>query len=220
MPRTPSKQTLQPVDDNVVKRGVATPGTKMRHLKEELQTKESENVSLRANIEDLTKVIGKLDIIKVDSSAASVAPAKEEKKSNKAPVVPAKTAYKFFCDAQTKKQDNMQQVWKECAPDLRQKYQVLAKADKERYQTEMDAHTEEQKALEMYYEKKKQEQAMAFYEAHLEAQALLEKVQDESGKTKKKKTPKDPDAPKRCTSSYMFFAQVRPLLFLFSSSTC
>lgn len=209
MPRTPSKtKTLQPVDDNV-QRGAATPGTKMRQLKEDLQNKETENETLRGDVEKLTKVIAKIDLIK-DGASVSIAPPKDEKKSKKAPIVPAKTAYKFFCESQ-KKQDNMQQVWKECAPEVRQKYQALAKADKDRYNSEMEAYNGEQKALEMYYEKKKQEQAMAFYEAHLEAQALLEKTKEGDGKTKKKKAVKDPDAPKRCTSSYMFFAQeMRP----------
>jgi len=70
----------------------------------------------------------------------------------------------------------------------------------------LESYNEEQKALELYREKKKQDQAMAFYEAHLEAQAALKKA-EESGKTKKKKPTKDPSAPKRITSSYMFFAQ-------------
>lgn len=162
----------------------------------------------------LNRVIGKLEFVK--DSAASVAPSmttdKDSKKnhSKTPPIAPAKTAYKFFCDAQTNKKENMQQVWKECSPEIRAKYQSLAKADKERYNMEIHTYQEEQRALEMYYEKKKQEQAMAFYEAHLEAQAALEQVQQQQqddGKKKKKKSIKDPEAPKRCTSSYMFFAQ-------------
>lgn len=51
---------------------------------------------------------------------------------------------------------------------------------------------------------------MAFYEAHLEAQAALKKVEEETladGTKKKKKVPKDPEAPKRPMSAYMFYAQ-------------
>lgn len=54
MPRTPSKTTLQTVDDNV-QRGNATPGTKMRLLKADLEAKETENAALKNTIEGLTK---------------------------------------------------------------------------------------------------------------------------------------------------------------------
>lgn len=86
----------------------------------------------------------------------------------------------------------------------REPYVLLAAADKERYQKELAAYNDEKKALEMYYDKKKQEQAMAFFEAHLQAQAALKEAG--SGKDAKK-AKKDPDAPKRPTSSYMYFAK-------------
>ncbi|CAB9507342.1 group protein B3 [Seminavis robusta] len=183
-----------------------TPGTKMRKL-------ETENEELRDNIHDLVKVLGKIDFVKT-SDSASVAPSEKKEKKKKCTVVPAKTAYKFYCDtlpAKQKESANLQQLWKETAPEIREPYVKLAQADKARYQSEMEAYNKETMALEMYYDKKKQEQAMAFYEAHLEAQALLEKTQDDGtvkgkGKGKAKKE-KDPDAPKRAMSSYMYFAQ-------------
>jgi len=199
------------MDANVQPVPPTTPGTKVRQLKADLQTKETENDALRSDIDGLVKALGKIDLVKSDSTP--VGDDDKDKKSKKCPVVPAKTAYKFFCDSlpsKTKEQEksNLQQLWKEADPKIREEHVVLGAADKARYQSEMNAYNEEQKALEMYYGKKKQEQAMAFYEAHLEAQAALEKSQ---GEDKKKKTVKDPDAPKRCTSSYMFYAQAMRL---------
>merc|ERR1711935_961783 len=48
---------------------------------------------------------------------------------------------------------------------------------------------------------------MEFYEAHLKAQAALEKA-EENKKGKKKKT-KDPEAPKRNLSSYLYFTMAK-----------
>lgn len=185
----------------------------MRQLKTELETKESENETLRGNVNELVKVLGKIELVK--SESAPVADNNKKSKNKKAAVVPAKTAYKFFCDTvpnkDTLKKSELQELWKEADPKIRENYTALAAADKSRFQGEMEAYNGEQKALEMYYEKKKQEQAMAFFEAHLEAQAALEKAQSEDKNGKKKKVAKDPDAPSRPTSSYMFFAkEMRP----------
>eukprot|EP00526_Cylindrotheca_closterium_P009971 CAMPEP_0113628226 /NCGR_PEP_ID=MMETSP0017_2-20120614/14624_1 /TAXON_ID=2856 /ORGANISM="Cylindrotheca closterium" /LENGTH=401 /DNA_ID=CAMNT_0000538521 /DNA_START=73 /DNA_END=1278 /DNA_ORIENTATION=- /assembly_acc=CAM_ASM_000147 len=191
---------LQTVNANVPP--PTTPGTKVRKMQAELDKKDSENEALRASIQNLTSVLGKLDLVKTADPVVNPAEVKNKKKDPKAPV-PAKTAYKFFCDV-TPAQDNMQQLWKETDAKKREPFVLLAAADKERYQTELAAYNEEKKALEMYYDKKKQEQAMAFFEAHLEAQAALKEV--EAGKDNKKAN-KDPDAPKRPTSSYMYFAK-------------
>jgi HMG (high mobility group) box len=213
MPSTKTRSSLQPVDNNVQRAPPTTPGTKLRQVKEELETQKTENETLRGNIDNLVKVLGKLDLVKsttTDTNNDKGNKDKDTKKAAKCPVASYKTAYKFYCEALPKKQQesgNLQQLWKDASPEIRSKYTQLAAADKARHQTEMDAYNKEQKALELYYEKKKQEQAMAFYEAHLEAQAALEKTHKEQGKVKKDKTPKDPDAPKFCTSSYMYFAQ-------------
>ena len=45
----------------------------------------------------------------------------------------------------------MQQVWKECPPEIRSSYEAMAKADKARYARELATHEEEKVALEMYY---------------------------------------------------------------------
>lgn len=189
---------LKPLNANIP--APTTPGSKVSHLKAELEKKDSENESLRTDIQNLAKALGKLDLVK--AAQPVVNPAETNgKKDPKAPA-PAKTAYKYFCDV-TPAQDNMQQVWKETDATKRQPFVKLAAADKERYQNEFAAYKEEKQAMDMYYEKKKQDQAMAFYEAHLEAQAALNKAEaDKNGK----KAMKDPNAPKRPTSSYMYYA--------------
>eukprot|EP00587_Corethron_hystrix_P008655 CAMPEP_0113309894 /NCGR_PEP_ID=MMETSP0010_2-20120614/7751_1 /TAXON_ID=216773 ORGANISM="Corethron hystrix, Strain 308" /NCGR_SAMPLE_ID=MMETSP0010_2 /ASSEMBLY_ACC=CAM_ASM_000155 /LENGTH=315 /DNA_ID=CAMNT_0000165229 /DNA_START=51 /DNA_END=998 /DNA_ORIENTATION=+ /assembly_acc=CAM_ASM_000155 len=98
-------------------------------------------------------------------------------------------------------------MWKECPANIRKDFTVMADADKVRYQQEMAKYEEEKLALEMYYEKKKEDMAMEFYEAHLAALAAAENAAaNDPTKKGKKKTPKDPDAPKRPTSAYMYFA--------------
>ncbi|CAJ1937734.1 unnamed protein product [Cylindrotheca closterium] len=191
---------LQVVNANVAP--PTTPGTKVRKMQAELDKKDSENESLRASVKNLTNALGKLDLVKAAGPIVNPTEVKNNKKDPKAPV-PAKTAYKFFCDV-SPVQDNMQKLWKETDAKKREPFILLAAADKERYQNEFAAYNEEKKALDMYYDKKKQEQAMAFFEAHLEAQAALKDV--EAGKDNRKAN-KDPDAPKRPTSSYMYFAK-------------
>jgi len=173
-------------------------------MQAELEKTSSENEALRASIQNLTSVLGKLDLVKAADPVVNPVEANNNrnKKDPKAPV-PAKTAYKFFCDV-TPAQDNMMQLWKETDATKRQPFVLLAAADKERYQKELAAYNDEKKALEMYYDKKKKEQAMAFFDAHLEAQAALKEA--EAGKDNKKAN-KDPDAPKRPTSSYIYFTK-------------
>lgn len=84
---------------------------------------------------------------------------------------------------------------------------MMAEADKARFLRENKVYEDEKLAMDMYKEKKKQEQAMEFYEAHLQAKAALEKA-EENKKGKKKKT-KDPEAPKRNLSSYMYFTMAK-----------
>eukprot|EP00542_Grammatophora_oceanica_P019216 CAMPEP_0194029364 /NCGR_PEP_ID=MMETSP0009_2-20130614/3099_1 /TAXON_ID=210454 /ORGANISM="Grammatophora oceanica, Strain CCMP 410" /LENGTH=424 /DNA_ID=CAMNT_0038668997 /DNA_START=55 /DNA_END=1329 /DNA_ORIENTATION=- len=191
-----------------------TPGKQVRNLKKELDKKDTENDDLRAQVSDLTKAIDTLSIVKgkVDADAATVMTTAStstttKKKKDKDAPVPPKTAYKYYCDYNTKGDavGDLRKEWKECAPDIRQQFVNMAAADKARYQQQMAAYEEEKAALEMYYQKKKQDMAMEFYEAHLAAQSALEQSSvGVDGKLKKKKT-KDPEAPKRSLSAYMFF---------------
>jgi len=201
-----TRSSLQPVSNNKLP---TTPGTKLRKLKGELEAKETENQTLRDEVDILTKALAKVDLVKeVTPEPANDDEANTKKGKKNTAVVPAKTAYKFYCE-NVPKQDNMQQAWKEAAPEVREKYAALAKADKARFEQEKAAHDMEQQALEAFREKKKQDAALKFYEAHLEAQKAIGEAN--AAKDKKKKTIKDPDAPKRCMSSYMFFAQdMRP----------
>mmetsp|Transcript_12440 Transcript_12440/g.19162 ORF Transcript_12440/g.19162 Transcript_12440/m.19162 type:complete len:391 (+) Transcript_12440:95-1267(+) len=182
-----------------------TPGTKVRQLQSELENKDKENVTLKNTISDLTNALNSLNIInkKLDLEDTNTEVKKGKKDAN-API-PAKTAYKFFCNA-VPKQDgvDMRQVWKETAPDIRQKYNAMAEQDKARFECEFAKYNEEKTALDMYYQKKKQDVAMEFMEAHTAAQAAIEKAEAEKNKGKKAK--KDPDAPKRPMSAYMYFA--------------
>lgn len=179
----------------------------MRQLKTELEKKQAENEALRSNVDDLTKALTSLNIVKdkIVIEPEEEKPKKISKKDKDAPV-PAKTAYKFYCDANAKQEGvDMRQVWKDLAPELRQVFLNMAEADKARFLRENSVYTEEKAALEVYYDKKKQDTAMEFYEAHLAAQAALEKVAAEK-KGGKKATKKDPDQPKRPMSSYIYFA--------------
>jgi hypothetical protein len=99
----------------------------------------------------------------------------------------------------------MQQAWKECLPEIRSSYEAMTKADKARYACELATHEEEKAALEMYYGKKRQDMVMEFLNAHLTAQAALERVNAETQKGKKKKPKKDPEVPKHLLSLYMYF---------------
>mmetsp|Transcript_20996 Transcript_20996/g.34705 ORF Transcript_20996/g.34705 Transcript_20996/m.34705 type:complete len:394 (-) Transcript_20996:254-1435(-) len=176
-----------------------TPGKQVRRLEAELEKKDSQ-------IDDLTKALTSLNLVKgkIELDDSAVEKTKKTKKDVDAPVL-AKTAYKFFADA-TPKQDgvDMRLAWKECAPEIRKVHVSLAEADKARYTREITSYDQEKLALEMYYEKKKQTVAMEFYEAHIAAQTALENNANETKKSKKKT--KDPEAPKRPLSSYMYFS--------------
>jgi len=195
---------LQPLSNNA-KAVPITPGKQVKKLKADLEKKDAENGALQDTIAELSSALDGLNLIKTTSANCSIAssfPDKKGKKDKDAPV-PNKTAYKFFCDNTPKKEGgDMRLVWKEIAPELRQVFTNLAEADKARFQRENAVYNEEKVALEMYKKKKKEDQAMEFYEAHLLAQAALEKIEADK---KGKKAKKDPEAPKRPVSSYMYF---------------
>jgi len=203
---------LRSLTDNVPP-PLTTPGKKVVALTAALEKKDAENEALRCNLVELTNALAGLTVAKdkldADGTAAGVveaAPKAKSKKDKDAPA-PAKTAYRFYCDAHPKPKAgvNMQQAWKECAPEVRKSYEAMAKADKARYVSEAAAYQEEKAALELYYGEKKQEMAMEFFDAHRTAQAALEKAGAETKKGKKKAKAKDPEAPKRSLSSYMYF---------------
>eukprot|EP00584_Thalassiosira_punctigera_P015716 CAMPEP_0172554610 /NCGR_PEP_ID=MMETSP1067-20121228/55476_1 /TAXON_ID=265564 ORGANISM="Thalassiosira punctigera, Strain Tpunct2005C2" /NCGR_SAMPLE_ID=MMETSP1067 /ASSEMBLY_ACC=CAM_ASM_000444 /LENGTH=423 /DNA_ID=CAMNT_0013343013 /DNA_START=46 /DNA_END=1317 /DNA_ORIENTATION=+ len=196
---------LKPLSDNVIP--LSTPGKKVVALKAELEKKDAENEALRKSISELTNALAGLNVVreKIETDGTTGISDVPKKKKDKDAPVPPKTAYKFYCGAHPKHKEgvNMLQVWKECAPEIRQSYDAMAKADKDRYAREIAAYQEEKTALDMYYEKKKQDMAMELLDAHLTAQAALEKV--DANKKGKKKAKKDPEAPKRPLSSYMYF---------------
>lgn len=212
----PAASPLGPHTDNVPP--PLTPGKKVVALTAALEKKGAENDALRGRVDELADALAGLAVVQdkvdADGAAAGAAPAdqkegKKGKKDKDAPV-PAKTAYKFYCDAHPKTAAGgaMRQVWKEASPEIRQSYETMAAADKTRHAREAASYNEEKTALAMYYDQKKQDAAMEFYEAHLAAQAALEKAGAETkkGKKKAKAKAKDPEAPKRPTSSYMYFA--------------
>lgn len=185
-----------------------TPGRQVRYLKDELVKKDAENEALKNNVTDLTKALNSLQIVsdKV-GDIENIAPnalVNKDKIVLKKPV-PAKTAYKYFCDDY--KGDatgkDLRSVWKETQDKA--KYVEQAAKDKLRFDSENAVYEEqlslqetEENALKMYYDKQKQDLAMQFYEAHLEATAAANKPQ------KKKK---DPNAPKKPISSFFFYCQ-------------
>jgi len=184
-----------------------TPGKKVVALTAALEKKDAEKKALQGTIDELAGALAGLTVVKgnLDADGAGVAAdasAATGKKDKNAPI-PAKTAYKFFCDSHPKIEGSgiMRKLWKETSPEIRQSYEVMAQADKARYVREL----EEKAALVMYYEKKKQERALEFYDAHLAAQFAREKA-DAEKMGKKKAKAKDPEAPKRPLSSYIYFA--------------
>ena len=204
----PAASPLKTISNNLPP--PVTPGTKVVALKAELEKKDVENEALRNSIAELTNALSGLNVVKdkidTDGTTTGVVAAAPKSKKDKDAPVHSKTAYKFWSDAhpKTKEGVNMQQVWKECSPEIRQSYEAMAKADKARYLRELATYQEEKAALEVYYGKKKQDMAMEFFDAHVTAQAVLDKV-DAGNKKGKKKAKKDPEAPKRPLSSYMYF---------------
>lgn len=201
-----------------------TPGKQVKKLQTELEKKDAENKTLQNTINDLTSALDSLNLVKIDtanhnhiaieepvmekaSAAADVdTTGKKEikqKKDKNAPV-PAKTAYKFFSENTAKVEGvDIRLKWKETAPEIRQVFLKMADADKARFQRENTVYEDEQEALKLYKDKKLQEQAMEFYEAHARAQVVLQKAEAE--KKGKKKAKKDPEAPKRNLSAYMYY---------------
>lgn len=213
MPNTRRSSVLQPVTPNLP----PTPGRQVKALKGELDEKSKENEALKIQIAELSKALGGIQIVKEKVSQTNAFNYKTETKKGKkaknpdAPV-PAKTAYKYYCEANPSDGkstgDAMRQKWKECQGEERNKFVALAEVDKKRFKEENAVYLEkvakaeaEEKALESYYEKQKQDLAVEFVEAHLQAQKALEE-----GKGKKK-TQKDPEAPKRAMSSYFYFVK-------------
>jgi len=200
-----SSTALQPLDPNVHRIKPSTPGKQVRNLKAELEKKDVENEALKKNIFDLNKALSGLTLAKnivLEVTTKTSLITKKNAKDKDAPV-PAKTAYKFFCEANPKRGVDMRQLWKESDPTTKQYFTFLGTKDKARYNEDMEKYEEEKVALEMYYAKKKEDTAMQFYEAHVAAQTARDNAN--AGK-KNKKTTKDPDAPKRPTSSYFYFA--------------
>mmetsp|Transcript_67850 Transcript_67850/g.75954 ORF Transcript_67850/g.75954 Transcript_67850/m.75954 type:complete len:416 (+) Transcript_67850:84-1331(+) len=195
---------LQPLSNNT-KAVPTTPGKEVKKLKADLVKKDAENGALQDTIAELASALNCLNLVKTTAANSSISQSSTDKKGKKdkdAPV-PNKTAYKYFCDNTPKQEGaDMRLVYKEVAPEIRQVFTNLAEADKARFQRENAAYNEEKIALEMYKKKKKEDQAMAFYEAHLNAQAALEKIDADK---KGKKAKKDPEAPKGSVSSYIYF---------------
>jgi len=181
-----------------------TPGRQVKYLTSELDKQEAENVNLQNTIASLTKALESINLVK-ESAAPSVGEEKKSKKDKNAPKA-AVSAYKFFCEdvkdiAKGKTGKEMQQLWKECLGDDRKRYVDSAAEDKKRYERE----SAEYDALQKLYKMREQGVAMDLYEAHKIATQAIEAGVDKDGK-KKKKT-KDPDAPKRNKSGYMFYCE-------------
>jgi len=210
-----SNVALQPQDPNVEPINPSTPGKQVRKLKAELEKKDAENEALRNNIADLNKALGGLSIANDKMSslgnnkcliAASTTDddGKKKKKDENAPI-PSLTAYKYFSNATPQQEGiDMRQLWKECDPTERQKFMSMAKYDKTRYENELKFFEEEKAALALYYGKQKEDTAMEFYEAHIAAQTAIDNA--DATKKGKKSVKKDPEAPKRPTSSYFYFS--------------
>jgi hypothetical protein len=189
---------LQSVTDNIP----STPGRAVQYLKTALEEKDAENQSLQATIADLTKA---LDSIKLVKETALAAPAEKKGKKDKTAPKPAVTAYKYFCDdvkaapgGDAKTAKEMQEMWKEYQGDARSNFVDKAAIDKKRF----EAENAEYEALQKLYQKREQEVAMALYEAHqIAAKAIANNDKD----GKKKKVKKDPEAPKKAKSAYLFF---------------
>jgi len=210
-----SNVALQPQDPNVEPINPSTPGKQVRKLKAELEKKDAENEALRNNIADLNKALGGLSIANDKMSslgnnkcliAASTTDddGKKKKKDENAPI-PSLTAYKYFSNATPQQEGiDMRQLWKECDPTERQKFMSMAKYDKTRYENELKIFEEEKAAVALYYGKQKEDTAMEFYEAHIAAQTAIDNA--DATKKGKKSVKKDPEAPKRPTSSYFYFS--------------
>lgn len=214
--RSSMNLALTPLDENIreapapgkqVKVAPATPGKQVKQLKTELEKKDAENSKLQSQLDNLTKALDSLTIMKEKINDVTTSVPKKEtlKKKNDEKPKPAMTAYKYFMKDTTKQDGmDMRKVWKESSPEIRTKYTSFAEADKIRFIKESKRYEEEKFALEMYYEKCKEDTAMEFYDAHVAAKTALVSAAFKKGK---KNSRKDTDAPKRPISSYMYFAK-------------
>lgn len=228
MPTTRKSSTgLQPMSTNIQRSAPNTPGKMVKTLQADLEKKELENKGLRSKVDELTKALDTLNLVKdkiatTTSTMENNNDAAKKKKDKDAPL-PAKTAYKFFCEATKAVEDtDMRVLWKECSPEQRQKFTAMAQADKARLEMENSAYEEEKMALELYYKQQKQDIAMEFYEAHKAAQAAIDQA---GADKKKKKAKKDPEAPKVSTPSnssdpIIDLTNISPLYTLFKSAPC
>ena len=228
MPTTRKSSTgLQPMSTNIQRSAPNTPGKMVKTLQADLEKKELENKDLRSKVDELTKALDTLNLVKdkiatTTSTMENNNDAAKKKKDKDAPV-PAKTAYKFFCEATTAAEGtDMRALWKECAPEQRNKFTAMAQADKARFETENSAYEEEKMALELYYKQQKQNLAMEFYEAHKAAQAAIDQAGAEK---KKKKTKKDPEAPKvrtpaNSSNSIIDVINISPIYSIIYSAPC
>ena len=182
-----------------------------------------ENEVLKDQIAELSKAFKGNQLVKEKVSKASALDSHQEKlepkkgkKAAKDPNAPASamTAYRYYCEANPSVDgkstgDAMRLKWKECQGEERNTYVSMATVDKKRFQEENAIHMgnvakveAEEKALENYYGKQKQDLALEFFDAHMQAQKVLD-----TGCKGKKKNKKDPEAPKGALSSYFYFVQ-------------
>eukprot|EP00586_Coscinodiscus_wailesii_P004417 CAMPEP_0172483484 /NCGR_PEP_ID=MMETSP1066-20121228/10496_1 /TAXON_ID=671091 /ORGANISM="Coscinodiscus wailesii, Strain CCMP2513" /LENGTH=398 /DNA_ID=CAMNT_0013247385 /DNA_START=66 /DNA_END=1262 /DNA_ORIENTATION=+ len=196
---------LQKVSANLPK----TPNSKVKYLTSELERADAENETLNAKIAELTKALETVELVKQQQPSTPTGKVEKKGKKDKNAPKPAMTAYKYYCEelktndaTVNKSAKEMQQMWKETSSDERRKFVELAAADKARYEREKAEYD----ALQRLYQKREQDAAMELLEAH----KVLVSAKAEADDAKKgKKAKKDPNAPKRPMSAYMFFSQER-----------
>jgi len=215
--RSSMNLALTPLDENIreapapgkqVKVAPATPGKQVKQLKTELEKKDAENTKLQSQLDELTKALDSLTIMKekVNDVTTSIPKKETSKKKNDEKPKHAMTAYKYFIkDTPQKEGMDMRKVWKEASPEVRTKFTSFAEADKIRFIKESKKYENEKFALEMYYDKCKEDTAMELYDAHVAAKTALDSAA--CSKKGKKHNKKDEAAPKRPVSSYMYFAK-------------
>ena len=76
----------------------ATPGEQVKQLKTELEKKDAENTKLQSQLDELTKALDSLTIIKekVNDVTTSIPKKETSNKMNDEKPKPAMTAYKYF----------------------------------------------------------------------------------------------------------------------------
>jgi len=202
-----------------------TPGRQVKYLKAELEKKDNENETLKTSIASLTKALEDLRVVsdKVELPHFSQNNAADNKKGKKKDANAPKRAlssYIFFC--QEKRQEITQKHPEKTLTEISKilgeewgkvksksngtkKYDKLAADDKIRYEKENEVYKKmmkenetENEALQMLYDRKRQDLAIEFLDAHMQAQNVT---------AEKSKKMKDPDAPKRAMSNFMYFSQ-------------